>query len=235
MKDVIIIPTYNEKDNIGRLIKKIFDAVPDVFVLVVDDNSPDGTANIVQDLKTEFPNLNLLLRSKKEGLGKAYVDAFSKVLKDQDVRRIIMMDADFSHSPEYLMEHLKTSEQFKVVIGSRYIPGGKTTGWELWRKLLSRFASLYCRLVTGMPIHDFTSGFMTIDAGFLRRIDFSNINLSGYAFLIELKYLLWKNGASIKEIPIIFKNREGGESKISNHIIKEGILAPWKMKFKKQK
>lgn len=234
MKDFILIPTYNEKDNIAELVKKIFDIMPEVWILVVDDNSPDGTAEIIQRLKIDFPNLDLLLRSKKEGLGKAYVDAFGRVLKNNDIRRVVIMDGDLSHDPEYLREHFRMSNQFDVVIGSRYVSGGKTVGWELWRMLLSRFASFYCKLVTKMPIHDCTSGFMTVDSSFLRKIDFSSIDLSGYAFLIELKYVLWQNGASITEIPITFKNRVGGESKISNHIITEGILAPWKMKFKKR-
>ncbi len=234
MKDVIIVPTYNEKENIPKLVKEVFSIVPEADMLVVDDNSPDGTAEIVQDLKTDFPNLNLLLRSKKEGLGKAYVNAFREVLKNNDIRRVVMMDGDLSHDPTYLKEHFRMSDRYDVVIGSRYVSGGKTIGWELWRRLLSRFASFYCRLVTKMPIHDCTSGFMTVDSNFLRKINFSSIDLSGYAFLIELKYVLWQNGASLKEIPITFKNRAGGESKISNHIITEGILAPWKMRFKKR-
>jgi len=234
MKDIIIIPTYNEKDNIAELIKDIFNIVPDVSVLVVDDNSPDGTAEIVQRLKTDFPNLNLFSRSKKEGLGKAYLNVFGEILKNNNIRKVVIMDGDLSHDPRYLKEHFRMSNQSEVVIGSRYVSGGKTIGWEFWRRALSRFASFYCRLITKMPIRDCTSGFMTIDFNFLRKIDFSSIDLSGYAFLIELKYVLWQNGASLKEIPIIFKNRTGGESKISNHIITEGIIAPWKMRFKKR-
>lgn len=233
MKDVIIIPTYNEKENISQIISETFRLLPGVFVLVVDDNSPDGTAEVVNGLKKQFPNLSLLLRKRKEGLGKAYINAFEETLKDKDVRKIAMMDADFTHNPAHLSEMLQTADDFDVVIGSRHIEGGKTEGWELWRRVLSKGANFYCRQVLRLPIYDYTSGFNVINADSLRKVDFSKIDISGYAFLIELKYLLNKEGASLKEIPILLKNRRGGESKISNHIISEGIFAPWKMIFKK--
>lgn len=233
MKDVIIIPTYNEKENIAQIISETFKLLPGIFILVADDNSPDGTADIVRSLKKDFPNLSLLLREKKEGLGRAYINAFEETLKDKDVKKIVMMDADFTHNPEYLPEMLKATDSFDVVIGSRHIEGGKTEGWELWRRVLSKGANFYCRQVLHLPIHDYTSGFNVINTNVLRRVDFSKIDISGYAFLIELKYLLNKEGASLKEVPILLKNRRGGESKISNHIISEGVFAPWKMLFKK--
>jgi len=233
MKDVIIIPTYNERGNIAQIISEIFKLLPEIFILVVDDNSPDGTASIVKSLQKDFPNLSLLLRDKKEGLGRAYINAFEEILKDKNVKKIVMMDADFSHNPKYLTEMLKVADNFDVVIGSRYIKGGKTEGWELWRRILSRGANFYCQFVIRLPIFDYTSGFNVINTDFLRKIDFSKIDISGYAFLIELKYLLWKEDASLKEIPIILKNRRGGESKIASYVIGEGILAPWKMIFKK--
>lgn len=235
MKDVIIIPTYNERENIAQIISEIFELLPEIFILVVDDNSPDGTANFVKDLQKKFPNLSLLLRNKKEGLGRAYIDAFEKTLKDKNVKKIVTMDADFSYNPKYLTEMLKTADNFDVVIGSRYINGGKTEGRELWRRILSWGANFYCRLVIRLPIFDYTSGFNVIRAVFLRKIDFSKIDISGYVFLIELKCLLWKEGASFKEIPILFKNRRDGESKMSRRVINEGILAPWKILFKKNK
>lgn len=233
MKNVIVIPTYNEKENIVKLIPEIFKLIPDVFVMVVDDNSPDGTAETVREMAKDHPNLSLLFREKKDGLGRAYVHAFSELLKDKKVSRIVMMDADFSHDPKYLLEMLKESEKHSLVIGSRYIRGGRTVGWELWRRILSFGGNFYCRLVTGMPINDCTGGFNMISAELLRKVDLSNIDVSGYAFILEIKYLLWRAGAVIKEIPIVFKNRTGGESKISSHIISEGIVAPWKMRFKK--
>lgn len=234
MKSVIIIPTYNERENISQLVTEIFNAVPpSVYVMVVDDNSPDGTGDIVESLKKVFPRLSLLRRSGKEGLGKAYLDAFEKVLADRDADSVIMMDADFSHHPRYLKEMLSKKDDYDVIIGSRYISGGGVEGWELWRRVLSFGGNLYCRIITRMPITDCTGGFNLIRTDILRTIDPSGFDASGYAFILELKYFLFKEGARFVEFPIIFKNRTGGESKISNHIIKEGILAPWKMIMKK--
>lgn len=233
MKDYIVIPTYNEKENILALVPKIFAFVPNVFVLVADDNSPDGTGAAVAEMQKHFPHLELLNRPKKEGLGRAYLHAFSVVLKDPEVRTVTMMDADLSHDPQYLPEMLKQSQQFNVVTGSRYVPGGSVFGWELWRRLLSRCGNLYCRFVTRLPVHDCTSGFNVLNASCLRRINFSNLEMLGYAFIFELKYLLFRQGASFKEVPICFKNRTSGDSKISHKIISEGIVAPWKLVFKK--
>ncbi len=233
MKRIVIVPTYNEKENIAPLIREIFKQVPDVFVLVVDDNSPDGTARAVRELQQSYPQVSLLVRERKEGLGKAYIHAISEVMKDAEVSKIIMMDADFSHDPATVPLLLERAERFDVVIGSRYVAGGKTVGWELWRRILSFGGNFYCRLITRMPVSDCTSGFSATDAHILKKIDFSNFDVSGYAFTIELKYALWKAGASFAEVPITFTNRTGGESKISNHIIYEGILAPWKVILRK--
>lgn len=230
MEDLIVIPTYNEKDNIEGIVSAIFKIAPGIKILVVDDNSPDKTSEVVKSLQSEYPNLSLFERPRKEGLGRAYLDAFRLILKDNLAEHIIMMDADFSHDPKYLPEMLETAKNFDVVIGSRYVRGGGTVGWEAWRRFLSKFGNLYSRMVMGMPIFDCTGGFNLIKTDFLRKIDLSSVAMSGYAFQIELKYLLWRTGARFKEIPIIFKNRLNGESKISNHIIKEGILAPWKIK-----
>lgn len=231
MKTVIILPTYNEKENIGILVPLIYKNVPHVSILVVDDNSPDGTGLAVIELQKTHPSLKLLSRTKKEGLGKAYINAFSEVLKDKEISSIIMMDADLSHSPEYISELLKKRGDFGVVMGSRYIKGGSTKGWELWRRSLSLFANVYCRVITGLPVKDCTSGFNAVSAELLRKINFSKIDLSGYAFIIELKYLLYKADATFFEVPIVFKNRARGETKISGHIIFEGIIAPWKIRL----
>lgn len=231
MKEVIIIPTYNEKENIKILIPKIFSFLPSVYVVVVDDNSPDGTANLVSDLRFKYPHLSLILRKNKEGLGKAYVDAFSQVLKDKDVETIVMMDADLSHDPKYLQQMFEKSKKYSVVVGSRYINGGETVGWEFWRRSLSYLGNFYCRNITSLPIYDCTGGFNLIKSDLLRKIDFNNIGMSGYAFIMELKYLLYRAGGEFFEIPITFVNRVGGESKISGHIISEGIIAPWKIRF----
>jgi len=233
MDYVIIIPTYNERRNICLFISEIFHILPGSRIFVVDDNSPDGTAEAVRSMQKDFPNISLLVRARKEGLGTAYIDAMKEVLKDSSVGKIIIMDADFSHNPEYLPGMIKESDYFDVVIGSRYIKGGGVVEWELWRKMLSKFASMYCKTITRMPIHDFTAGFCVIRSENLRRLDFSKIDASGYAFSIELKYFLWKLGATFKEIPIVFRNRRLGESKFSSGILMEGVLAPWKIIFKK--
>ena len=232
---MVIIPTYNEAQNIAPIIARVHESVPDVRVLVVDDNSPDGTADIVRSLMTMDPRVTLLSRKGKEGLGKAYLNAFEEVLKDSTVEWIQTMDADFSHDPEYLPGLFMASKNADVVIGSRYIRGGGMVELTLWRRALSRFASYYCHLITGMPINDCTAGFILIRANFLRKLCLTDFDSSGFAFLMELKYKLWKQGARIKELPINFGNRGEGKSKLSKHIIVEGIAAPWNMRFKKSR
>ena len=233
MRTVIIIPTYNEKENIATLVPLIFAVVPDVHVVVADDNSPDGTGSAVLELTARYRNLSLLSRAEKDGFGKAYLNAFNKVLEAPDVGKVVMMDADLSHHPKYLPEMLKQSETYDAVVGSRYTAGGGTSGWELWRRTVSFCGNFYCRTVTRLPLHDCTAGFLAIKAPLLRRIDFSKMDTAGYAFLMELKHALFKAGASFYEVPIIFANRTEGVSKMSADIFKEGIIAPWKMRFKK--
>lgn len=233
MNNIIIIPTYNEKENILSLVPMIFEVVPDVSVVIADDNSPDGTSDAVRDLQRRYPRLSLISREVKNGLGRAYTNAFSIVLKDNTVKNIVMMDADLSHDPKYLKEMLSKSEEYSVVIGSRYILGGQTVGWELWRRVLSFLGNLYCRTITGMPIKDCTGGFNVIRAELLRKIQFEKMDMSGYAFIMQIKYLLYKAGGTFFEVPITFKNRARGETKISGHIISEGIIAPWKIKLTK--
>jgi len=233
MHTVVIIPTYNEAENITTIIPRVLSSVPNVWILVVDDNSPDGTALKVEEIMRSEKRVGLLNRNRKEGLGKAYVHAFDEVLKDHSIEYLVMMDADHSHDPKYLPSMLEAVEQADMVTGSRYIEGGETEGWEVWRKMLSTYGNTYCRIITGMPINDATAGFNVIRTSTLRRADIRRLNLSGYAFQMELKYLLWKSGARCIEVPIVFKNRKEGESKISNHIIREGLIAPWKMRFRK--
>lgn len=232
MKDVIIIPTYNEKENIRKLIKTISSLYPNIHILVVDDSSPDGTAQEVEAEKKETPNLELLLRSAKEGLGKAYAAAFKKVLSEENARSICTMDADFSHSARYLSTMFSEIGNFDVVVGSRYVRGGGVNGYTTSRKIVSLLASFYCRTIFHLPIKDYTSGFMCIKTAFLKKIDFEKIGSAGFAFLIELKHLLWKKGASFKEFPILLQNRKEGKSKIGRGIILEGFLLPWTLFFK---
>lgn len=233
MKEVVIIPTYNEKENIEVLVPQLFSLLPGISVVVADDNSPDGTAKTVLDLRYKYPNLSLISRQSKDGLGRAYINAFNEVLKDSTVSKIVMMDADLSHHPKYLVEMLKKSKEYSVVVGSRYVAGGKTEGWETWRRLLSFMGNFYCRTITKMPIKDCTGGFNIISADLLRKVDFTKMDMSGYAFIMEIKYLLYKAGGVFFEVPIVFQNRARGETKISGHIISEGIIAPWKIRFSK--
>jgi dolichol-phosphate mannosyltransferase len=232
-KTVVIIPTYNEAQNIAPIITRVLQCAPAVRVLVVDDNSPDGTADIVRGLMKTDPRVTLLFRKDKEGLGKAYLNAFSEVLRDKAVEWIQMMDADFSHDPKYLPALFAASQNMDIVIGSRYVEEGGMAQLALWRRILSRFASYYCHIITGMPVSDCTAGFILIRTDLMRTLSFDDFGSSGFAFLMELKYKLWKQGARIKELPIIFGNRGEGKSKLSKKIIIEGVIAPWKMKFKK--
>jgi len=232
---VVIIPTYNEAQNIALIASGVRESAPEVRILIVDDNSPDGTASIVRELITKDTNISLLSRKGKEGLGKAYLNAFAEVFKDPSVEWVQMMDADFSHDPRYLPNMFVASEHADVVIGSKYVPGGGTVGWVTWRRWLSRFANRYCRVITGMPVNDCTSGFILMRTSFMLNAHLEDIRAKGHAFMMELKYRLWKEGARIVEIPILLEDRQHGASKMSRGVIFEGVLAPWKMRFKAQK
>lgn len=234
MKGIVIIPTYNEAKNISSIVERVFESAPDVYVMVVDDSSPDGTAQVVKELSAKNSHVGLLLRKNKEGLGRAYLHAFSKVIEDPSFEYLVMMDADHSHDPQYLRPMVaKLLGGSDVVIGSRYCRGGGMEGWEFWRRALSVCANMYCRLVTGLPVNDTTAGYNMIRTDALRKVALASLDMSGYAFQIELKYTLWRSGARVVEVPIIFHRRREGESKLSSHIIREGILAPWKMLLKR--
>lgn len=233
MKNFIILPTYNEKENIASLVKEIFLLISDINIMVVDDNSPDGTAAVVENLMVRYPNLSILKRPMKNGLGRAYIDSFKKLLNREDIENVITMDSDFSHSPKYLPQMLEEIKNYDLVIGSRYIKGGGITNWEFWRRFLSRGGNLYVRMLLGRKINDWSSGFNCIRMSALKKIDLDKVKFYGYAFLSCLKYFLIKTEARVKEIPIIFEERRGGESKMSGNIIREGILAPWKLLFTK--
>lgn len=232
MKNFIILPTYNERENICPLVDEIFSIIPEINILVVDDNSPDGTAAVVEYMMTKYPNLSILKRPIKDGLGGAYIAGFKKLLADTEVKNIFMMDADFSHHPKYLPQMISEAENHGLVIGSRYINGGGIAKWELWRKILSSGGNFYTKTLLGKHINDWTGGFNCINANYLRKVDLDKIDLSGYAFIMGIKHSLVKAGAGTKEIPIIFEARRGGESKLSHHIISEGIIAPWKIIMK---
>ena len=227
---LVLIPTYNERENIDLLLPAIFSLLPDINVMVIDDASPDGTGERVTALSRRYPNLRLHSRKTKEGLGKAYADAFGKVLKETDFRSVITMDADGSHDARYLPALLSGLAVADVVVGSRYTSGGGVASWEKWRRLLSRGGNLYARLLTGLPIKDLTAGFICMDKETLARITLSDSEASGYAFLIDLKFrLVHQGGARIAEVPIVFGGRRHGESKISGQIIAEGLRVPLRL------
>lgn len=225
-----VIPTYNERANIPELVPRLFSTLPDIRVLVVDDNSPDGTAEAVRSLQSRFPRLELLVRTENRGFGPAYIAGFERVLEHSDAGAILMMDADLSHDPGHVPAMLRSIETCDAVIGSRYAPNGAVPGWELWRRCLSKAGNGYVRAVTGMPFRDCTSGFGLLRTGVLRGLDLTRIGASGYAFLMELKYLMWRSGAVVAEVPITFHNRAGGESKLSARIVWEGVCAPWRVR-----
>ena len=238
MEKLVIIPTFNERENILAIVTAVIDLDKNYHVLVIDDGSPDGTASIVKDLMIKFPDqLFLEERSGKSGLGTAYILGFKWALK-RGYQFIFEMDADFSHSPNDL-EHLYNACKYKgadMSIGSRYVKGGRTENWPLDRQLYSRGGAIYTKLLTWMPIQDPTAGFVCYKRIVLETINFDMIKFVGYAFQIEMKFAAWKLGFKIKEIPIVFIDRQIGLSKMSKGIIKEGVFGvisiQWQSMFK---
>ncbi len=232
---LVIIPTYNEIENIEAIIRAVFSLKKKFDILIVDDNSPDGTANAVKNLQQEFPNrLFLEVRKEKSGLGTAYIHGFKWALK-REYEYIIEMDADFSHNPKDLFR-LYEACAFKnadVSIGSRYIKGKiNVVNWDFKRIVLSVFASKYVRFITGIPVYDTTAGFVCYQRNVLKKINLDSIKFIGYAFQIEMKYKAWKKGFKIVEVPIIFTDRVKGTSKMSGSIISEAVFGVLKMKFR---
>lgn len=235
-KTVVLIPTYNERENIQRLVPELFALHPDLFIVAIDDNSPDGTGESVRSMMKQYRNLSLLSRREKQGLGEAYKAGMKRALKDPAVDAIITMDADGSHTAEYIAGLLSAGRRYDLVIGSRYVRGGGIENWEAWRYALSRYGNLYARTITGLPIRDLTSGFMLFNAALLRKVDFSRLQASGYAFLMELKFCMARAlGGRVTEVPILFRSRREGESKISRHIISEGLKTPWRLLYRRWK
>lgn len=229
---LVIIPTYNEKENIQNLIRTVFQLTPDFHILIVDDNSPDGTGNIIKNLKNEFTEILFLLeRPEKQGLGTAYISGFKWAL-EHGYEFIFEMDADFSHNPSDLVRLYKACQDGgDLSIGSRYKSGVNVVNWPMGRVLISYFASAYVRFVTGMNIRDTTAGFKCYRRIVLETIDLNKIRFKGYAFQIEMKFLTWKYGFNIVEIPIIFTDRKAGTSKMSGEIVYEAIWGVIKMKI----
>ena len=234
MKDcIVIIPTYNEKENIGNIIPYTLNLSDRLEILIIEDGSPDGTANIVKGLMPQFPGrIHIIERSGKLGLGTAYITGFKWALEN-NYQYIFEMDADFSHPPEKLLELLDACENkgAYMSVGSRYVKNGGVVNWPFNRLFLSLFASKYVRLVTGMRIKDTTAGFVCYRNETLKRIDFDKIKFVGYAFQIEMKFAVWLSEVKVIEVPIIFKDREAGTSKMNGSIIKEAMLGVLQMKL----
>ena len=233
-KNLIIIPTYNEKENIKKIILKVFSLEKKFDILIVDDGSPDGTANIVKKMQKEFPtNLHIQERTGKLGLGTAYIHGFKWALKNS-YEYIFEMDADFSHNPEDLIRLYNACDidNGDVAIGSRYINGVNIVNWPMSRLLMSFFASKYVKTITGMPIHDSTAGFKCYKSKVLQKINLDKIQFIGYAFQIEMKFTAWKYGFNVIEVPVIFTDRQEGSSKMSGGIFFEAFFGVIQMKIK---
>lgn len=230
MRKLVIIPTYNELENIQSLLPVLLKLDEEFDVLVVDDSSPDKTAEFVSEFAKSNPRINLLLRKQKNGLGQAYIAGFKWGLENK-YDAIVEMDADFSHRPEDLVKILKALESEDVVIGSRYVPGGQTVNWGLIRKMISRGGGFYSRMILGYPVQDWTGGFNGWRAQVLKDINLDTIQSNGYSFQIELKYKAQKHGYKVKEVPIVFEDRRVGQSKMSLKIVFEAFYKVWLIRY----
>ena len=230
MKTLIISPTYNERKNIKQLVDMVIGENPELHLLIVDDNSPDGTGEKVKKLQTEYKNLFLETRPKKSGLGTAYIFGFKWAL-EKKYDNIIQMDADLSHNPKDLPRMVNNLQRYDLVIGSRYINGISVVNWPLRRLMLSYGANAYSRVITGMPIMDGTGGFKAWKSSVLSSIDLDSVKSQGYSFQIEMNFRAWVKKFNIKEIPIIFSDRTIGQSKMSKTIVYEAIFMVWRLRI----
>jgi dolichol-phosphate mannosyltransferase len=226
---IVCLPTYNERENLGPITDAILAATPEVDVLVIDDGSPDGTGLLADEIAAREPCVHVLHRTKKEGLGKAYLAGFDWALA-RDYALVLEMDADFSHDPSYLPAMLAKAREADLVLGSRYVPGGGTVNWGLGRKILSRGGSLYARTILGVRVRDLTGGFKCFRREVLEAIELATVECSGYAFQIELTYRAIRRGFQVTEIPIVFADRRVGQSKMSRRIVLEAVRKVWGMR-----
>ncbi len=229
-KPLIIIPTYNEFENIKSIIPKLIELPIEASILIVDDSSPDGTGDAVLSFK-DTGRVHLLSRPEKKGLGQAYVAGFSWALERADFDPIIQMDADFSHAPDSVPDLVKELDTHDFVIGSRYVTGVNVVNWPLHRLMLSWFANKYSKIITGLPVEDATGGFKAFRRSALAKLDFSSIRSDGYSFQIEVTYKLYKAGCSVTEVPIVFIDRHSGTSKMSRSIVWEAAWMVWHIRF----
>ena len=230
MKTLVISPTYNERKNIKLLVDMVLGNYPDFDLLIIDDNSPDGTSEKVKDLQSKYENLYLEIRANKSGLGTAYIYGFKWAL-DHNYDRIVQMDADLSHNPKDLPMLVKNLNEYDLVIGSRYIKGISVVNWPLRRLMLSYGANTYSRIITGMPIMDGTGGFKAWKSEVLSDIDLDSVRSQGYSFQIEMNFRAWIKDYKIKEVPIIFSDRTIGQSKMSKKIVYEAVFMVWRLRI----
>ena len=229
-RGLVIIPTYNEIDNVPTLIDAVLTVDDRIDILFVDDGSPDGTGDYIEERMASEPRVNLIRRPRKMGLGTAYIRGFQYAIEN-GYKVALEMDADFSHDPATIPTFLREIEDADPVIGSRYIRGVNVVNWPMSRLLLSYFANVYSRIVSGMPLRDGTGGFKCFRTDVLRKIDLSKIRSNGYSFQIEMNFLVWNMGGVIREIPIVFVDRRSGVSKMSKAIVREAVWLVWKLRF----
>jgi len=234
MRNLVLIPTYNERENVSAMIDKVFSLATPFDILIIDDGSPDGTADIVRSRQNDYPQrLHLLERSGKQGLGTAYLAGFRWGL-ERDYDHIVEMDCDFSHNPDDLPRLIQAAEAgADVVVGSRYVQGVNVVNWPMSRLLMSYCASIYVRTATGMPVHDATAGFVCYSRRVLETIDLDRVEMKGYGFQIEMKYTAWKLGFTIREVSIIFIDRVLGQSKMSSSIFGEAFFGVMKLRLRR--
>jgi len=228
-KALVIIPTYNEAQNVEKIVTEVLQQSEIVEVLIVDDNSPDGTADLVKKMMENNTRVHLIQREKKMGLGTAYVAGFKYAIQHQ-FDFVFEMDADFSHNPKEIPIMLSKMDGCDLLIGSRYVKGVNVVNWPMKRLILSYSANIYTRVITGMPVHDATAGFKCYKRKVLEAIDLDSIRSNGYAFQIETNFLAWKKGFVIKEMPIVFVDRRVGVSKMNKKIVYEAAFMVWKLK-----
>ncbi len=228
MRGLVIFPTYNEAENIEKIIEEVLKVSDTLDVLVVDDNSPDGTAEIVESLAKKNPRVNLIKRERKLGLGTAYITGFKYAIKHK-YDFAFEMDADFSHNPSDIPRFIELLKDYDLIIGSRYLDGVSVVNWPMKRLLLSYFANLFAKKVTGAPIRDLTSGFKCYKRCVLEGIDLNRIKSDGYGFQIEIDFLIWRKGFKVKEIPIVFTERRVGVSKMNKRIVYQAFFLVWRL------
>lgn len=231
MKSLVIVPTYNERENVKTLIPQILELPSEIEVLVVDDNSPDGTSDVVLEMSKKDERIHLLRRKEKLGLGSAYVAGFKYALSRPEIECVFEMDADFSHDPSSIPKFLEAIQDYDLVLGSRYLRGVTVVNWPLSRLILSYSANLFTRVVTGLPVHDATGGFKCFRRRVLESIELDGVHSDGYSFQIEMSFKCWKKGFRIKEIPITFVDRRVGTSKMSQKIIWEAVWLVWRLRL----